>query len=106
MLSFLTLLQISSDVQATGSFYAAIGTAILVFLLVSIVAILLSLHSIWNSSMSAGWRFKWTAVVVILGLVGCIAYFFIGRKEAKKEQDGEDDVEESEEKETVRPAGK
>ncbi len=100
MSPFLTLLQLSPDVQATGSFYSTIGTAMLVLLVVSIAVILLSLRSIWNSGNSAGWRFKWTAIVIILGIIGCIAYLFIGRKEAKKKYGEEDESEEEgEEKE-------
>ncbi len=91
----LPLLQVSSDIQATGAFYTTIGTAMLVFFVVSIIAVVLSLRSISNSGMPVGWRFKWTAIVILLNLLGCIAYFFVGRKEAKKEQGGESEDEES-----------
>lgn len=108
---FLPLLQVSQEVQATGSFYSTIGTALLVLLLVSLAAILISLSHIWNSGNPAGWRFKWTAVVVIFGLIGCIAYFFIGRKEAKKptgegDEGEEEKGEETEEKEEAKSTSK
>lgn len=97
---YLPLLQVSSEVQATGAFYATIGTAMLAFLIVSIVAILLSLRSIWDKDVPQLWKLKWSAIVIIFNLVGCLAYFFIGRKEAKKVQggEGEDGGEESKEK--------
>ncbi|MDP3742258.1 MAG: PLDc N-terminal domain-containing protein, partial [Candidatus Micrarchaeota archaeon] len=102
----LPLLQVSSEIQQTGAFYSTIGTGMLVFFLVSIIAIALSLRSISNRGMLQLWKLKWTAVVIIFGLVGCIAYFFIGLKEAKKEQDGGDEGEESEEKEEAKPQSK
>ncbi len=93
ILFLLPLLQVSSEIQQTGAFYSTIGTVMLVFFLVSIIAIILSLRSISNSGMPVGWRFKWTAIVILLNLVGCIAYFFVGRKEAKKEQGGGEESE-------------
>ncbi len=80
-------LLLQTSTEGLASFYTAVGTAMLVLVIASIAAVVYSLYVIWTSEMEQNWKLKWSAVVIILSLIGAIVFHFVGKKEMKQEEE-------------------
>ncbi len=82
------LLQEATDAAvAEGALGALMGTfalmwlVIVLLILVGIAITLWALYSIWTGKNETNWKLLWTLVVLVVGLIGLIIYYFIGKKE-------------------------
>lgn len=51
-----------------------------IFGIIILVLDIIALFSVWSSGASTGAKLLWTAVILILPVIGLIAWFFLGPK--------------------------
>jgi hypothetical protein len=51
-----------------------------IYYIIYLVILVWSLYDIWTGKLDQGKKILWTILCVILGVIGTLIYFFVGRK--------------------------